>query len=225
MVTPARESDHPDCDVRWRTLAGAHYPALYTLHDTTQRRCRRENSMLSRTLGHFCASLAAATILVGSASSQPGAARGEWHSYGADAAATKYSALAQIDASNVGRLRITWRRPALDAVVLAQAPSMRAGRSFRSTPLMIDGVLYAPNGVGFVEAFDPGTGRTLWVEPPLAADASGYRGASTRGIGYWTDGRCRFEGRSDTAASAPRPGACARTKMPSPDKPGLETNR
>ncbi len=53
---------------------------------------------------------------------------------------------------------------------------------------MIDGVLYAPNGVGFVEAFDPGTGKTLWVEPPLEAGPNGYRGASTRGIGYWRSG-------------------------------------
>jgi len=72
--------------------------------------------------------------------------------------------------------------------VLAQAPQMRAGRTFRSTPLLIDGVLYAPNGVGFVEAFDPGTGKTLWVEPPLEPGPNGYRGASTRGIGYWRSG-------------------------------------
>ena len=65
---------------------------------------------------------------------------------------------------------------------------MRAAGTFRSTPLMIDGVLYASNGVGFVEAFEPDTGKTLWVEPPLAAGANGYGGASTRGIGYWGDG-------------------------------------
>ena len=70
----------------------------------------------------------------------------------------------------------------------ARAPQMRAAGTFRSTPLMVDGVLYASNGVGFVEAFEPDTGKTLWVEPPLAAGANGYGGASTRGIGYWSDG-------------------------------------
>jgi len=127
-------------------------------------------------------------LFAAAASAQHGAADGEWRAYSGDAGATKYSPLAQINNANVASLRIAWRRPALDAVVLAQAPQMRAGRTFRSTPLMIDGVLYAPNGVGFVEAFDPGTGKTLWVEPPLEPGPNGYRGASTRGIGYWRSG-------------------------------------
>jgi quinoprotein glucose dehydrogenase len=127
-------------------------------------------------------------LFAAAAGAQHGATNGEWHAYSADAGASKYSPLDQINKTNVAQLRIAWRRPALDAAVVAQAPQMRAGRSFRSTPLMIGGVLYAPNGVGFVEAFDPGTGKTLWVEPPLEAGPSGYRGASTRGIGYWRDG-------------------------------------
>jgi quinoprotein glucose dehydrogenase len=127
-------------------------------------------------------------LFAAAACARHGAADGEWRAYSGDAGATKYSPLAQINKANVASLRIAWRRPALDAAVLAQAPQMRAGRTFRSTPLMIDGVLYAPNGVGFVEAFDPGTGRTLWVEPPLEAGPTGYRGASTRGIGYWRNG-------------------------------------
>jgi quinoprotein glucose dehydrogenase len=127
-------------------------------------------------------------LLAATAGAQRGARDGEWRAYSGDAGANKYSPLDQIDRNNVARLRIAWRRPALDAAVLAEAPRMRAGRSFRSTPLMIKGVLYAPNGVGFVEAFDAGTGKTLWVEPPLEAGPDGYRGASTRGIGYWRDG-------------------------------------
>jgi quinoprotein glucose dehydrogenase len=119
---------------------------------------------------------------------QPGARGGEWHAYSGDLGASKYSPLEQIDKSNVSRLRIAWRRPALDAAITATAPQMRANSSFRSTPLMIGGVLYAPNGVGFVEAFDAGTGKTLWVEPPLEPGPNGYRGAATRGIGYWRSG-------------------------------------
>ena len=64
---------------------------------------------------------------------------------------------------------------------------MRAGKQFRGTPLKIGDVLYAPNGVGFVEAFDPGTGKTLWVEPPLEtgpnAIAARRRAASAIGSG------------------------------------------
>ncbi len=138
--------------------------------------------MLVRMMG-----LAAAVVLTCSAC-QGSAPEGEWREYSGDLGASKYSPLDQIDENNVARLRIAWRRPALDAAVAAQAPQMRAARDFRGTPLMIDGVLYAPNGVGFVEAFDPGTGKTLWVEPPLDAGPNGYAGASTRGIGYWQSG-------------------------------------
>jgi quinoprotein glucose dehydrogenase len=143
--------------------------------------------MLGQKFGRI-ATIAAASLVVHVATAQHGARNGEWHEYSGDLGASKYSPLDQIDASNVGRLRIAWRRPALDASILAQSPRMRAGRSFRSTPLMIDGVLYAPNGVGFVEAFDAGTGKTIWVEPPLEAGDNGYRGASTRGIAYWRSG-------------------------------------
>jgi quinoprotein glucose dehydrogenase len=136
-----------------------------------------------------CAAAAVGFLIASGALAQSGAERGEWRTYNGDAAATKYSALDQIDKSNVSRLTLAWRRPALDAAIVAAAPQMRAARSFRSTPLMVDGVLYGSNAVGFVEAFDPGTGRTIWVEPPLEPGAQGYRGASTRGIGYWSDGR------------------------------------
>jgi glucose dehydrogenase len=145
--------------------------------------------MLGRAIGRACAVITAVLAIASGAFAQSGAPGGEWRTYNGDSAATKYSALDQIDESNVSRLTIAWRRPALDAAIVAAAPQMRAGRSFRSTPLMIDGVLYGSNAVGFVEAFDPGTGRTIWVEPPLEPGGAGYRGTSTRGVGYWSDGR------------------------------------
>ena len=52
---------------------------------------------------------------------------------------------------------------------------------------MINGVLYAPNGVGLVEAFDPATGETRWAQEPFAPNE--LHGDSTRGVAYWTDGR------------------------------------
>jgi quinoprotein glucose dehydrogenase len=134
------------------------------------------------------ASSLTALLCASAAIGQERAAGGEWRAYSGDLGASKYSPLEQIDKSNVSRLRIAWRRPALDAAITATAPQMRANSSFRSTPLMIGGVLYASNGVGFVEAFDAATGKTLWVEPPLEPGPNGYRGASTRGIGYWRSG-------------------------------------
>ena len=45
-----------------------------------------------------------------------------------------------------------------------QNPQLRPANNFRSTPIMVGGVLYASNGIGLVEAFDPATGRTIWVQ-------------------------------------------------------------
>ena len=119
---------------------------------------------------------------------QHGAVDGEWREYSGDLGASKYSPLDQINRSNVARLRITWRRPALDAAVIAAAPRLRATANLRGTPLMVGGVLFAPNAIGFVEAFEAGTGKTLWVEPPLDSGPTGYRGTTTRGVGYWRSG-------------------------------------
>ncbi len=77
-----------------------------------------------------------------------GADRGEWHSYSADLASSKYSPLDQITADNVGDLEIAWRRDAVDESILSQAPDLRYSNNLNVTPLMVDGVLYSPNAVG-----------------------------------------------------------------------------
>ena len=68
--------------------------------------------------------------------SQAGAGRpGEWRDYAGDKGFTKYSALDQINASNVRNLRIAWRRPAVADELRAEQADLRFGNSFRSTPL------------------------------------------------------------------------------------------
>ncbi len=111
----------------------------------------------------------------------------EWRNYSGDPGSTKYAAIDQIDASNVATLRIAWRRPAVDPQLRALDPALMSPNNFRATPLMVGGVLYSPNGVGLVEAFDPGTGKTVWVQQPPGG-AKGLRGDSTRGLGYWESG-------------------------------------
>jgi glucose dehydrogenase len=129
-----------------------------------------------------------AALAAGPALAQHGAADGQWAAYSGDLGATKYAPLDQIDADNANTLAIAWRRPAVDASIRDADATLRVSPSFRSTPLMIDGVLYAPNGIGFVEAFDPGTGATVWVEAPLDAGPARYAGSGTRGVAYWADG-------------------------------------
>ena len=51
---------------------------------------------------------------------------------------------------------------------------------------MVDDVLYASNGLGLAEAFDPETGKTIWVQEPGDDPLRGS--ASARGVAYWSDG-------------------------------------
>ena len=120
----------------------------------------------------------------------PGAQRGpadvEWRHYSGDNGSTKYSPLAQITKDNITRLRIAWRRPQLDPALLEQNPKLRPANNFRSTPIMVGGVLYASNGIGLVEAFDAATGRTIWVQQVPESELP--VGSANRGVAYWSQG-------------------------------------
>lgn len=116
---------------------------------------------------------------------QQGAAGGEWRSYGGDKAFTRYSPLDQINRDNVKNLKVAWSRPAVDPLIKDKFPDLSPSNYFRGTPVMIDGVLYAPNGVGLIEAFDARTGATKWVQQPVEPTLKEASGQSTRGVSYW----------------------------------------
>jgi quinoprotein glucose dehydrogenase len=111
---------------------------------------------------------------------------GEWPHYGGDNGFTKYSPLDQINPENVRRLRIVWRRPAVAEEIRTRNPGLKVPNNFRSTPVMIGGVLYASNGIGLVEAFDPATGKTIWVQD--LPDGEPVNGSASRGVAYWRSG-------------------------------------
>ena len=115
--------------------------------------------------------------------------KGEWRYYSGDNASTKYSPLDQINAANVSRLRVAWRRPQIDPDFAAAHPNLRLSNNYRSTPLMAAGVLFATNAVGLAEAFDPETGRTLWRQK-VDDEFSGNPGlgGALRAVAYWGEG-------------------------------------
>lgn len=119
---------------------------------------------------------------------QQGVSNGEWPYHGGDIGHTRYSSLDQIDRENVGELRIAWRRPAVDPSLIELEPAITFSNSFRASPLMVDDVLYAPNAIGLVEAFDPGTGRTLWVQELPEEGESTFRGRDSRAVAFWEGG-------------------------------------
>jgi quinoprotein glucose dehydrogenase len=131
--------------------------------------------------------LALLLCLPGMASAQYGASAGQWDAYGADLGNSKYTGLEQIHAGNVQELQIAWRRPALDDYYRQLNPEQRFTSNWNGTPVIKNGIAYITNGVGLVEAFDPGSGETIWVQEPPGG-VEGLPGASTRGPAWWEDG-------------------------------------
>ena len=139
----------------------------------------------------LCVSLVLAGSVVAGAQDAGPAASGEWHYYGGDKGFTRYSPLDQINLDNVGDLEILWRRPKVDPQLRQAFPDLAINDNLRSTPIMVGGVLYAPNGVGLVEAFDAGTGKTVWEQEPFDSTPEGMSGSSSRGLDYWESGTDR----------------------------------
>ncbi|PYR53186.1 MAG: quinoprotein glucose dehydrogenase [Acidobacteria bacterium] len=116
---------------------------------------------------------------------QSGTAKGEWPSYGADVANTRYSPLDQINAENFSKLEVAWR-------FKTESLGPRPEYQFESTPLMVRGVVYSTAGTRrAVVALDALTGELIWMH----SEREGERGEaaprqlSGRGLAYWTDGR------------------------------------
>ena len=111
-----------------------------------------------------------------------------WQYYGGDRRASRYSPLDQIARDNVRNLRVAWRRPAVDAQLKNAFPDLSPSNYLRSTPIIINGTLYAPDGVGLLEAFDPSTGRSIWIQEPTHPTMKEAAGESTRGADVWRVG-------------------------------------
>jgi quinoprotein glucose dehydrogenase len=110
---------------------------------------------------------------------------GEWPSYAADLAGTRYRPLDQINASNFSKLEIAW-------TFKTDSIGNRKEFKLEGTPLMVNGVVYATAGSRRAAiALDAATGELLWVH----GEHEGERGAaaprqlSGRGLAYWSDGK------------------------------------
>ena len=116
---------------------------------------------------------------------QTGAKGGEWRTYGGDLGSTRYVPHDQINAGNFSKLQVAWR-------FKTDVFGVRPDYNLQTTPLMINGVLYATVGSRRdAVAIDAATGELLWMfridEGKRAAAAP--RLLSGRGVAYWTDGQ------------------------------------
>src|SRR5579864_8952382 len=88
-------------------------------------------------------------------SSQTRTKPGEWPSYAADLAGTRYRPLDQINASNFSSLEVAWR-------FKTDSIGNRPEYKLEGTPLMVNGVVYATAGSRRAAiALDAATGELL----------------------------------------------------------------
>lgn len=110
---------------------------------------------------------------------------GEWLNWGNDQGGTRFSPLAEINVSNVGRLQVAW-----EADFGPAKPELTG--AMEATPLMVGNSLYLCNMANEVIAYDAETGHEKWRHDMTAK----LRPASKpcRGVAYYrvpnADGPC-----------------------------------
>lgn len=111
-------------------------------------------------------------------------ANGDWPDYNGNMGAQRYSPLDQITAENVDSLELAWR---FSTEKFGPSPEYNN----TSTPLEIDGILYATMGsTRNVAALDATNGQLLWMFRPdegTRYDSAPRKGAG-RGVAFWRDG-------------------------------------
>jgi quinoprotein glucose dehydrogenase len=92
-----------------------------------------------------------------------------WRNYGGSPDGSQYSALHQIDRSNVKKLQIAW--------------TYRTGddRKYAFNPLIIDGTMYVLAKNNAIVALDAATGKEIWTHPTDTNTTL----ITNRGIDYW----------------------------------------
>src|SRR5215218_11033973 len=115
---------------------------------------------------------AAAAALVAQAQSGANATNGTrgakpyttWTAYGGGAHSSQYSALNQINKSNVSQLDVAWTFPVTGTVIF--------------NPLIVDGVMYLTPQNNTIAALEAATGKEIWRKQQQGT-------AGARGMNYW----------------------------------------
>jgi len=98
-----------------------------------------------------------------------------WTRSQGDAGSRRYSALTQIDRSNVSQLAVAWTYHSKDG-----------DRNIQCTPIVVDGVMFAPTAGRAMVALDAATGAELWrfqTEQPAHPGLEDE--PARRGLIYW----------------------------------------
>ena len=104
-----------------------------------------------------------------------------WPIYGGDSAGTKYSALDQINWTNVKQLQPAW-------IYRCDDMTERPASTIECNPIVIDGVAYLTTPGLKLVALDASTGKEQWRFDPW----NGTRGRGVnRGVTFWSEGSDR----------------------------------
>jgi glucose dehydrogenase len=109
----------------------------------------------------------AGLVIARGAAAPPVAAYTTWSDYAGSIDSMQYSALKQINKSNVATLELQWFYP-------APGPSGR----FAFSPLVVDSTMYVVAKEGAILALDAATGREIWQHQTEATPTN-------RGFNYW----------------------------------------
>ena len=126
--------------------------------------------------------VAATAVLLAAAAFGRQRAPIEWTAYARDAGGTKYSPAAQITRANVQRLVPVWWYRSGE---YGRGPGSESRDE--TTPLYVDGVLYASTPFGGVRAIDPASGREIWAFESLLDFEGHYGDFTNRGVSTWLD--------------------------------------
>jgi glucose dehydrogenase len=91
-----------------------------------------------------------------------------WNDYGGGADSSQYSALKQVDRTNVSKLQVAWKYATGD------------GGGYLFNPIVVDDVMFVQAKGGSIVALDAATGKERWVfenNPPARV--------TSRGMNYW----------------------------------------
>jgi len=125
----------------------------------------------------------------------------DWSYYGGDSGGTRFSQLAQINASNVQHLEKAWE---YHTGALQPETKQNEKAAFEATPILINGVLYLATPFNQIIALDAATGAERWKYDPDVDRSQNYSEVTSRGVAFWSEsagkGACTtriFEGTID----------------------------